>query len=334
MNDDGFVRMAVTAADYDVVAGVMREHGVDEPGSWPEGFRPPEGAAYLAVFGHTVVGTVAVRRTDAEATMTPILMRPGLAGTGLGWLLGLHAIAAARRIGASRLRLDGDVAADRSGYESLGFVPTDPPSSAEMVLDLAHPPGPGPVGVVAAGGASHRMGEDKTFLEVGGRPMLAWIMAALAGAGVEPVIAGRPSPFDGIASLPDPPDVAGPAAALTAVFRSRPGADVVLGGADQPHLRSETVIRLLDTPGAAVTVVDQHRQTLCTVYRDRCAPVLERLITERPDPPLQVLLDRVETVEITADTYGAWGEDGRSWLSIDDPETLQAVREAWPDRPR
>jgi molybdopterin-guanine dinucleotide biosynthesis protein A len=108
----------------------------------------------------------------------------------------------------------------------------------------------------------------------------------------------------------------------------------VLVGADQPHLRSETVIRLLDTPGAAVTVVDQHRQTLCTVYRDRCAPVLERLITERPDPPLQVLLDRVETVEITADTYGAWGEDGRSWLSIDDPETLQAVREAWPDRPR
>jgi molybdopterin-guanine dinucleotide biosynthesis protein A len=177
------------------------------------------------------------------------------------------------------------------------------------------------------------MGKDKTFLEVGGRPMLAWIMEALTGAGVEPVIAGRPSPFDRISSLPDPPDVAGPAAALTAAFRSLPGAYVVLVGADQPHLRSETVIRLLDIPGAAVTVVDDHRQTLCTVYRDRCAPVLERLITESSDPPLQVLLDRVETVEIAADTYGAWGEDGRSWLSIDDPETLRAVREAWPDRP-
>ena len=310
VNGDGFVRMAVTAADHEVVAGLMQEHGGAGIGSWVGKRDPLDGVAYLAVRGRTAVGAVAVFRTGpggTEMTQEVAFVGPD---TGLPGLLRGHAVAAARRLGASRLVVDSD-----------------------RVIDVATLPPRATVGVVAAGGTSRRMGEDKTFLEVGGRPMLTWVVEALTGAGVEPVIAGRPSPIDRVASLADPPDVAGPAAALTAAFRSHPGTDAVLVGADQPYLRSETITRLTETPGAAVTVVDGRRQTLCTVYRDECAPVLERLLAERPDPPLQVLLDRVETVEITAETYRGWGEDGRSWLGVDTPEVLRAVREAWPGSP-
>lgn len=190
-----------------------------------------------------------------------------------------------------------------------------------------------PIAVVLTGGRSSRMGTDKANVHLGARRMVDHVVASCRAIGLETWLAGTPVAGFEAAMLSDPPDLAGPAAGLAAAMRAFPGADIVLLGTDQPFVRSETLAGLLDVAGPAVVPLDGRRQTLCAVYRRESGPELERLLTERSDPSLQTLLDRVAVVEVAADEWRRWGEDGRSWLSIDTPAGLAAAAASWPDPP-
>ncbi|HKX75709.1 MAG TPA: NTP transferase domain-containing protein, partial [Acidimicrobiia bacterium] len=86
------------------------------------------------------------------------------------------------------------------------------------------------VGVVLAGGASRRMGRDKALVEVGGKPMIAWVVGALEEAGLEVVVAGKPQGWEGRRGLTDPPGLVGPLAGLMAALGE--GHDLVAVGVD------------------------------------------------------------------------------------------------------
>jgi molybdopterin-guanine dinucleotide biosynthesis protein A/GNAT superfamily N-acetyltransferase len=300
------------------------------------------GALFLAVADEAgsaePVGVVGVRMIgDGMAELKRMYLRPEGRGRGLGRTLAEHAIAAARRLGAARIVLDTDQASMAEAntlYESLGFVDIDryrenPLACARfMGLDLVAGNAPA-VGVVLAGGSSSRMGLDKPGLAVAGRPMIDHVVTALAEAGVERVVvSGRL--VKGLDGVPDPPGLAGPVAGLLAAFRRLPGRDVLLVAADQPMVAPATLRRLVDESGDAVVPVDVARQTTCAVYRHACYPALERLVASDPNPSLQRLLDVVATSEIGPATWRRWGEDGRSWRSIDTPDELSAVRTSWP----
>ncbi len=53
------------------------------------------------------------------------------------------------------------------------------------------PKGP-PLAVVLAGGLSRRMGSPKATVLLGGRPLIAWSLAAAAEAGLEAVVVAKP----------------------------------------------------------------------------------------------------------------------------------------------
>jgi molybdopterin-guanine dinucleotide biosynthesis protein A len=173
------------------------------------------------------------------------------------------------------------------------------------------------------------MGTDKTVLELGGRSMLEHAAAALAASAVvdRVVVAGPPA--KGLEAVADVPGVSGPASGLLAAFRAFPGHDVLLVAADQPWVAAGTLRRLVAETGAAVVPVDGRRQVTCAVYRSACHPELERLAAAG-DPSLQRLLDAVDVTEVAEETWRSWGEDGRSWRSVDTPEDLARARVAWP----
>ncbi len=183
-------------------------------------------------------------------------------------------------------------------------------------------PHPDLVVAVLAGGASRRMGRDKASVPVGGVPMLERVLDELAGVG-ERIVVGGP----GHEEIPCIPDLRsgrrGPLAGLEAALSWADGRDVALVAVDQPYVRAATVTALANLPGDAVVPIDRdHPQVTCAVYRPACLPVARALLEGSGRTSVRAVLGAVDVNEVTDDLWRAWGEDGRSWFSIDTPSAV------------
>ncbi len=180
------------------------------------------------------------------------------------------------------------------------------------------------VGVILAGGKATRMGRDKAQVPFAGRPMIDHVSLALRTAGLDVLVVGR-HVADQV-SIPDLPGIGGgPAAGLLTALRHLGDRGAFLVAVDQPLLRPETVQAMLDLDGdAIVAMAAGHPQVTCAVYRATCTEPLAELVAGG-DLKLRRLLDRVDTTYAEPETWAGWGEDGRSWLSLDTP---RAVRDA------
>lgn len=341
------VRLAVTGDDYRAVTDLMTEYVrwlpfeltfqdfAAELDSITSTYGGTNGAAFLVEVDGRAVGVCGVSQFEPGVAELKrmYLQEPGR-GRGLGRLLADHAIAAARRLGYRRMRLDTvDVLEEAIGlYRSLGFVEIDayrhnPQQDARFFeLDITEHRRPDPIGVVLTGGSSRRMGSSKAQLVLGGRTLSEHVADAIATAGVAVV------PGD---AEHDPPGLEGPLAGLVGAMRRHPGADVFLSATDQPYLRTDTVVALLASPGDVVAPLDERPQTMCAVYRDTCLPQLERLAATDPAGSLQRLVSDTE-LDVTLvgeDHWRSWGEDGRSWRNLNTPEDFGAAETTWPEPP-
>jgi molybdenum cofactor guanylyltransferase len=100
------------------------------------------------------------------------------------------------------------------------------------------------VGVVLAGGASRRMGQDKAALAVDGETLAARAARRLLGVCPRVAIAdGGRGLVPGLPSLPDAP-AAGPAAGILGAARAWPGHPLLVLACDLPRV-SEALLREL-----------------------------------------------------------------------------------------
>ena len=187
-----------------------------------------------------------------------------------------------------------------------------------------------PIGAILCGGRSRRMGTDKAMALLAGRPLILHVATALNAAGCDAIAIGRTAAPGELVALPDDvPGSSGPAAGLVTALRLAGDRPVFLAAADQPLLRPSTVRRLLALPGDAVAPeAGGTRQTTCAVYRSGCLEPLLEIMTRDRSPSLQALLDIVDTRQVDRTEWTAWGEDGRSWWSLDTPSDL-AEAEVW-----
>ncbi|MGY1744568.1 molybdenum cofactor guanylyltransferase [Blastococcus sp. SYSU D00695] len=120
-------------------------------------------------------------------------------------------------------------------------------------------PAPPPyAAVVLAGGRAARLGgQAKPQLEVGGRTMLATVLAAVADARPR-VVVGPPQPVpEGVAVLRETPPGGGPVAAMRAGLAAVDTDVVVVLAGDLPFLTPGVVAQLRDRlTGDGVLVVD------------------------------------------------------------------------------
>lgn len=176
------------------------------------------------------------------------------------------------------------------------------------------------LGVILAGGSSSRMGTDKALVDVAGRPMIEWVADALGAVCSNVVVVGRTDQIDGLRSLPDTQSqVRGPLAGLATALRlDKP---VLLLGVDQPFARPESLRRLADLDPAAIPI-DGARQVTCATYP--ASWHVEANVEIDRGGSVQSLLDRLPHRRIEAPEWRSWGEDGRSWFSVDTPADLEA----------
>ncbi len=188
-----------------------------------------------------------------------------------------------------------------------------------------------PIGVILAGGSSVRMGTDKALVPVGGIPMVEWVAAALSVVVDEVVIVGRDQSLSGIPAIPDlRPEPRGPLAGLVTALHNAAGRPVLLVAVDQPLVRPVTLQGLLDLlhQDAVVPVDGGARQSTCAAYPAQWATPADR--EDRAGGSIQSLLDRLPYREVGPEEWASWGEDGRSWHSVDTPEAAAVALDRYP----
>ena len=183
-----------------------------------------------------------------------------------------------------------------------------------------------PFGVILAGGASSRMGRDKALVEVAGSSMIEWVAQALGAVCSGLVVAGRP---DGVGPLPgigDPvSERRGPLSGLASSLEYAEQGDVLVVAVDQPWVRPTTLQGLAEMASVLPVIPldrDGVRQTTCARYPTSMLSVaLDELYS---GGSIQSAIDRTAFTPVTPETWEPWGEDGRSWFSVDTDEALAA----------
>lgn len=171
---------------------------------------------------------------------------------------------------------------------------------------------------VLAGGSSSRMGADKAGVVIAGRTMLDHVTTAVTASGLPMLVVG---PGGHVADVRSPSS--GPMAGVEAALLAT-GGDVVAVAVDQPWLRAGTIAALAAAEGDAVVPVAAGRlQVTCARYARDCLAVFSAALDAGERSLQRALLD-VEVTGVDEAAWRTWGEDGRSWYSVDTPQAAAA----------
>jgi molybdenum cofactor guanylyltransferase len=166
-------------------------------------------------------------------------------------------------------------------------------------------------GFILVGGASRRMGEDKSRLLVNGRTTVTWVTEALRPVTSSVSLVGSHAEPNST-SLPNIPDLQsrwGPLAGIQAALRACKTECCIIAACDLPFVTPGLFAHLLTSMEAAKASAeamvpmqsDGRAQPLCSVYRRApCLAAAEESIANNEHSP-RAMLDMVRTQYISFD---------------------------------
>jgi molybdopterin-guanine dinucleotide biosynthesis protein A len=178
-----------------------------------------------------------------------------------------------------------------------------------------------PIGAVLAGGRSRRMDGAKALAELGGRPLIAWPLAALrAGLDEVVVVAKRSTPLPplDVEVWLEPEAPCHPRAGLVHALERAGGRAVLACAGDLPFVTPDVVARLLAAPaGGAPALVPRAGGRLQPLLARYEPGALKRLRAAAPDEPLTASVQALgpEVVELPAEAF----------VNVNTPEELAAA---------
>lgn len=178
------------------------------------------------------------------------------------------------------------------------------------------------LGAVLTGGMSTRMGSDKADILVSGRSMLDRVGHVMRSVSDQVILLGPDRP--GWECWPDSVHARGPLAGIATALNRTHRSHVLLLAVDQPFVRLDTLERIVGLADEipVVPVDDQGvPQVTCALYPRAIAG--ESVDEAVAGGSVQSLLDRVSFRPVAREEWSSWGEDGRSWYSVDDPSALE-----------
>jgi molybdopterin-guanine dinucleotide biosynthesis protein A len=188
-------------------------------------------------------------------------------------------------------------------------------------------------GFILLGGASSRMGADKSLLELGGRQFVERIAQELACAKLSVSTVGARR---AVGSWPNVPDVYaewGALGGLHAALSACRAEWAAVVACDLPFVTGELFVRLASLSGENFDAVipvqtDGRLQPLCALYRRAaCLPIAEQLITRgerRPRDLLELVRARRVAPDELQDLRGAH----LFFMNVNTPEDYERARKA------
>jgi molybdopterin-guanine dinucleotide biosynthesis protein A len=216
---------------------------------------------------------------------------------------------------------DGEQAPPEGIKQVLVVLPRDtdrfeqvlPLLKAQLQVTYDHAP---VYGCVLIGGKSQRMGTPKHLLMHEQKTWLEHTIDQMMAVCHDVVICGRGDMPEALAHhtrLPDPPDVKGPMAGITACLRWLPNTPWLVAACDLPKLTRPALQWLLDQRAPGIWGVipkisgSPGLEPLLAYYDGRCQPLCEALVAQRNYCPVAMADHaRVINPEIPAALAGAW----------------------------
>ncbi|MGI8462559.1 MAG: molybdenum cofactor guanylyltransferase [Solirubrobacterales bacterium] len=184
------------------------------------------------------------------------------------------------------------------------------------------------IGAVLAGGASTLIGEPKALVGLAGRPMIAHVVAAVAEAGLEPIVIAKPDspvpPLDALV-LDEPAEPRHPLLGIAVALRYSAGRPVIVVGCEMPLVPPALLAGLARLEDSiAVVEIDGELQPLLARYTSAVEPVLKEGLAERR--PLREVVAGLLPRVIAGDELAAYGDPNRIGFSVNSPSDLELAR--------
>jgi molybdopterin-guanine dinucleotide biosynthesis protein A len=185
------------------------------------------------------------------------------------------------------------------------------------------------VGALLAGGRSSRIGAPKATLELGGRPLISYPLAAMADAGIETVVVAKPD-----TALPEmenevwlePQQPSHPLLGIVTALERAAGRPVFVCGCDMPFVTAELISHLAHREGPIVLPFAGGRyHPLLARYRPSLAPALASALEQQR--PLQQVVAALGPALIDEQGLAQFGEPERLLFNVNTPADLERARE-------
>jgi molybdenum cofactor guanylyltransferase len=194
------------------------------------------------------------------------------------------------------------------------------------------------LGAVLAGGRGSRLGGEKAAVELDGRPLIAYPLAAIEAAGLEPVVLAKPgegptpSPGSFVGSgttkgardrvrvVEEPPEPRHPLCGIVAALRL--GRPIVAVACDLPFVEPGLIELLAAAPEPlVVSTLSGRPQPLLARYEPSLLPQLEEAL-EREEP-LTRTVEALAPRLLTEDELARFGDPNRLLFNVNDREDLR-----------
>ena len=185
-------------------------------------------------------------------------------------------------------------------------------------------------GLVLAGGASRRMGEDKTKLELGGTTLLQRVIDLMHVVFPRVLVSVRESRSD--IAEPQVLDVCpdgGPLAGLCAGLASAETPWVFAVAANMPYLNPDVIRNLAarrDSFQAVVPVIQGVPQPLAAFYAVTALPTMRMVLAEPGKHSLRSVLERLHVCLVHESRFQDVDPGLRSFIDLDTPDDVAAAR--------
>lgn len=182
---------------------------------------------------------------------------------------------------------------------------------------------------IIAGGQSRRMGRDKAFVELAGKPLIEHVIERSADLGQAEAIlvANKPAQFTHL-GLPMYRDILPDKGSLGGIYTALVQAqypDVLVLACDMPFVNTDLLrfmtAQINDETDIVVPTVDDYPQGLHAIYKKTCIePIAEQLAADR----LKIIrfYEQMRVRYLDESDYAAFDPQGRSFANINTPEEL------------